>query len=116
MVGEGASGEQTLPIPLVKLGLKPAVLLYAEESTLNVGDGVLCRVDMAGLPPRFYGPADGAARVPLDEAQLELKLGVAAVVSATARQADVERLWIQTVINKQERRDRYVARLSTTQP
>jgi hypothetical protein len=116
LVGEGDSGEQTLPIPLVKLGLKPAVLLYAEESTLNVGDGVLCRVDMAGLPPRFYGPADGAARVPLDEAQLELKLGVAAVVSATARQADVERLWIQTVINKQERRDRYVARLSTTQP
>jgi hypothetical protein len=116
LADEGASAEQTLPIPLVKLGLKPAALLYAEDSRLTVGDGLLCRVDMAGLPPRFYSPADGAAGVPLDETQLEWKLGVAGVVSATARQADIERLWIQTVLNKQERRDRYVARLSTVQP
>ncbi len=98
-----------LPTPTVK----PAVLIYSGSTTIEVGPQRVVRVPQAGSSTLLCTNEDGRVPITLGDASTEITVGVAGLQSSVEEQAIVERLWLQTIANATDRRDRSVMRIAT---
>jgi hypothetical protein len=109
------SGERSrsLTIPLPKLGLATGMLSYAQSVSLSVGPGIVCEVKQKDLMPLLCTSDDRKIPIEISLAQDEVTFGIMELEGARESAIDLERVWLQTIVNRTERRERCVMRLKS---
>ncbi len=106
----------SIRLPLPQLGVKPTTLISDHQATIEAGPNLQCIVDQAGSKPMRYTHQDRRVTFPLSDTNQYLDVQIAPLISMYETTVDVQRVWLQTIKNSQQRRERCVMRLETRLP
>ncbi len=104
----------TLRLPHLILDTLPK--LDAHETTLQCGRQLLCTVEMVGGDAIRCTAQDGRIPLPIGSAAELIEFELTSRRFDSLPTIELDRAWVQTVVNREQRRDRVVYSVRSTQP
>gem|GEM_PF-5459518 len=110
-----ADSKKRIRILLPQLELTPEARIFDHQSSIEVGPRMMCQVDDAVSRPIQCTQQDRRVAFPLGEKSTVVDVSVSRLDTLNDNKIDIEHIWLQSVINGQQRRERCVMRLTTRQ-